>query len=73
MEPLNQQQATLPTCTLHKQAYHSLAKCIAALTLQVPEEAIPVATEFLKEIQNRRSDSHLVFYLLTIGEIGRHL
>lgn len=58
---------------LHKQAYHSLAKCIAALTLQVPNEALTVAGEFLREIQNRRNDSHLMFYLLTIGEIGRHL
>uniref|UniRef100_A0A182SZ11 TATA-binding protein interacting (TIP20) domain-containing protein n=1 Tax=Anopheles maculatus TaxID=74869 RepID=A0A182SZ11_9DIPT len=57
---------------LHKQAYHSLAKCIAALTLQVPNEALTVAGEFLREIQNRRNDSHLMFYLLTIGEIGRH-
>jgi cullin-associated NEDD8-dissociated protein 1 len=56
---------------LHKQAFHSLAKCIAALTQQVPNEAVPVATEFLNEI--RRSDAHMVFYLLTIGEIGRHL
>ena len=71
MEPVyNQQQGQ----TLHKQAYHSLAKCIAALTLQVPNEAIPVAADFLSQIQNRRNDHpHLVFYLLTIGEIGRHL
>lgn len=60
-----------PQGQLHKQAYHSLAKCIAALTLQMPTEAIPIANEFLAEIQNRRSDLHLVFYLLTIGEIGR--
>lgn len=69
MHPVHNQQQGHP---LHKQAYHSLAKCIAALTLQVPNEAVAVAREFLREIQNRRSDIHLVFYLLTIGEIGRH-
>ena len=35
---------------LHKQAYHSLAKCIAALTLQMPSEAVPIASEFLMGI-----------------------
>lgn len=69
-------QATTTTGTvvpLHKQAYHSLAKCVAALILQVPNEAIPLAGDLLHDIQNRLSDSHLVFSLLTIGEIGRHL
>lgn len=58
---------------LHKQAYHSLAKCVAALILQVQNEAIPLASDLLVDIQKRLSDSHLVFSLLTIGEIGRHL
>lgn len=58
---------------LHKQVYHSVAKCIAAITLQAQNDAIPVAKEFLAEIQNPRNDFHLVFCLLTIGEIGRHL
>lgn len=57
---------------LHKQAYHSLAKCVAAITLQVPVEAVPVASQLLQEVQGRPSDSYLVFCLLTIGEIGRH-
>lgn len=58
--------------TLHKQSYHSLAKCVAAITLQCPNEAVRVATLLLKEIQ-RVPESYLVFYLLTIGEIGRYL
>lgn len=69
MSPVLNQQPGHP---LHKQAYHSLAKCVAALTLQVPTEAIPVAAELLQNIQKPRTDSHLVFCLLTIGEIGRH-
>lgn len=56
---------------LHKQAYHSLAKCVAAITLQVPQEAVPVATRLLQEM-GRAQDAYLVFYLLTVGEIGRH-
>lgn len=57
--------------TLHKQAYHSLAKCVAAITLQVPQEAAPVAQQLLQEV-GRAQDAYLVFYLLTVGEIGRH-
>lgn len=67
---LNQQQ----NVQLHKQAFHSLAKCVAALTLQVQTEAVPLAVELLQDIQKKqRSDTQIVFDLLTIGEIGRHL
>lgn len=59
---------------LHKQAYHSLAKCVAALTQQCPDEAIPLATQLLGDLQKRTviGDTQLVFCLLAIGEIGRH-
>ncbi|XP_055681122.1 cullin-associated NEDD8-dissociated protein 1 [Lutzomyia longipalpis] len=70
MAPVINQQA--PGQVLHKQAYHSLAKCVAAITLQVPAQAEPVAAQLLHDIQERKSDTYLVFCLLTIGEIGRH-
>jgi cullin-associated NEDD8-dissociated protein 1 len=38
----------------------------------MPSEAVTIANEFLIGIQSRRSDNHQVFYLLTIGEIGRY-
>ncbi|XP_037960682.1 cullin-associated NEDD8-dissociated protein 1 [Teleopsis dalmanni] len=59
---------------LHKQAYHSLAKCIAALTQQCPQEAVPLAKRLLSDLQRHSSvtDTQLVFCLLTVGEIGRH-
>lgn len=57
---------------LHKQAFHSLAKCVAALTQQSPMESVPLASKLLFDIKQIHSDSHLVFCLLTIGEIGRH-
>ncbi|XP_059609586.1 cullin-associated NEDD8-dissociated protein 1 [Phlebotomus argentipes] len=69
MAPVINQQ---PGQVLHKQAYHSLAKCVAAITLQVPQQAEPVAAQLLHDIQDRKSDTYLVFCLLTIGEIGRH-
>lgn len=59
---------------LHKQAYHSLAKCVAALTAQFPEEALSVAQRFLDDIQHHpTNDSHFIFALLVLGEIGRHM
>ncbi|XP_055377296.1 cullin-associated NEDD8-dissociated protein 1 [Condylostylus longicornis] len=57
---------------LHKQAYHSLAKCVAALTQKSSLESIPLASKLLVDITKSRNDSHLVFCLLTIGEIGRY-
>lgn len=64
---------TNATVHMHKQAFHSSAKCAAALTLQCRSEAIPLAVDLLQEIQKKRNDSQVVFCLLTIGEIGRHL
>ncbi|KAH8244135.1 cullin-associated NEDD8-dissociated protein 1 [Drosophila bipectinata] len=56
---------------LHKQAYHSSAKCIAALTQQCPQVATPLATKLITDLQ-KRNDTEIIFCLLTIGEIGRH-
>ncbi|MCL4126070.1 UNVERIFIED_CONTAM: hypothetical protein GTU68_003675 [Idotea baltica] len=58
--------------TIHKQAYHSMAKCVAALTLTQPGEAVGVVNQFLLDIQSPRSPTVHSFSLLAIGEIGRH-
>lgn len=55
------------------QAFHSTAKCVAALMLQAHNNARPLAAELLQEIQKKRTDTQTVFCLLTIGEIGRFL
>lgn len=74
LEMLKQPVVAQTNGMLHKQAYHSTAKCVAALVLEEPNEAVPLAGELLGEIlKGLRNDSHLVFCLLTIGEIGRHL
>ncbi|XP_064480368.1 cullin-associated NEDD8-dissociated protein 1-like [Ornithodoros turicata] len=60
---------------IHKQAFHSMAKAVAALTTQCPEEAVPVVRQFLQDVQvssNWSADSVQLFALLAIGEIGRH-
>ncbi|XP_001606869.2 cullin-associated NEDD8-dissociated protein 1 [Nasonia vitripennis] len=65
--PVNQIQQ------LHKQAYHSLAKCAAALTITWHQEAQGVVEEFLKDVQKQPTDARHIFALLVIGEIGRHV
>ncbi|XP_069960266.1 cullin-associated NEDD8-dissociated protein 1 [Cherax quadricarinatus] len=58
---------------IHKQAYHSMAKCVAALTLTHPSEAVGVVDRFLMDVTNPRSPTVQSFSLLAIGEIGKHI
>ena len=58
---------------LHKHAYHSLAKCAAALTIAWDEEAHAVVEELLSNVEYPMSDDRHIFALLVIGEMGRHM
>ncbi|CAL4060788.1 unnamed protein product, partial [Meganyctiphanes norvegica] len=58
---------------IHKQAYHSMAKCVAALTLTHHNEAVGVVNRFLMDVTNPRSPTVQSFSLLAIGEIGEHI
>lgn len=55
------------------QAFHSLAKCVAAIMVTRQQEAVGVVNTFLGDIQNPRSDPQHMFALLVVGEIGRHI
>lgn len=71
--PNGQGQGTVAH-SMHKQAYHSIAKCVAALTVTCPSEAPAVVDQFLEELQMKRdSDSVQLFALLAVGEIGKHI
>ncbi|KAL1492929.1 hypothetical protein ABEB36_011093 [Hypothenemus hampei] len=59
--------------TLHKQAFYSLAKCVAAITVVCQTQALPVIPQFINEIQNASSDAQQIFALLVVGEIGREI
>ncbi|XP_015114228.1 cullin-associated NEDD8-dissociated protein 1 [Diachasma alloeum] len=65
--------APVTSSVLHKQAYHSLAKCAAALTITWQQEAHGVVEQFIKNVQDPASDSQHIFALLVIGEIGKHV
>ncbi|ESO90912.1 hypothetical protein LOTGIDRAFT_176795, partial [Lottia gigantea] len=59
--------------TIHKQAFHSIAKSVAALTRINPEKAPNVVNQFVSDIKNSKStDSIVLFSLLALGEIGKH-
>ncbi|KAF2884604.1 hypothetical protein ILUMI_21568 [Ignelater luminosus] len=58
---------------LHKQAYYSLAKCVAAITVICKNQALPVVNQFIHNIQVARCDSQHIFSLLVVGEIGREI
>ncbi|XP_014297197.1 cullin-associated NEDD8-dissociated protein 1 [Microplitis demolitor] len=66
IEPVNKS-------VLHKQAYHSLAKCAAALTITWQQEAHGVVEQFIKNVQHPQNDAQHIFALLVIGEIGKHV
>ncbi|KAG1706621.1 Cullin-associated NEDD8-dissociated protein 1 [Nymphon striatum] len=71
--PFNQLPST-STSTIHKQAYHSTAKCVAAITVACPKEAEIVVNSFLENCQNVETDDCIkLFSLLAVGEIGKHM
>ncbi|KAK5639691.1 hypothetical protein RI129_012183 [Pyrocoelia pectoralis] len=61
------------SANLHKQAYYSLAKCVAAITVMEKNQALPVVNQFINNIQIARCDSQHIFSLLVVGEIGREM
>eukprot|EP00112_Aurelia_sp_Birch-Aquarium-sp1_P013777 Seg2940.2 transcript_id=Seg2940.2/GoldUCD/mRNA.D3Y31 product="Cullin-associated NEDD8-dissociated protein 1" protein_id=Seg2940.2/GoldUCD/D3Y31 len=59
---------------VHKQAFHSIAKCVTALTFVCKHEAEAVVTQFIGDVMNPKStDSVRLFALLALGEIGRYI
>ncbi|KFV55793.1 Cullin-associated NEDD8-dissociated protein 1, partial [Tyto alba] len=58
--------------TLHKQAYYSVAKCVAALSSACPKEAPATATQFIQDVKNPKSSSAVkVLAFLSLAEMGR--
>ncbi|XP_063954997.1 cullin-associated NEDD8-dissociated protein 1-like isoform X1 [Lytechinus pictus] len=70
-------EATQPSSTpyaVHKQAFHSIAKCVAVLTISCANQGSAVVVQFVNDIKNSEStDSIRLFALLALGEIGKHV
>jgi cullin-associated NEDD8-dissociated protein 1 len=57
---------------VHKQAFHSVAKCSAVLCVACPEQGIGVVNRLVEEIKNKdTADSVRLYALLSLGEIGK--
>ncbi|KAF4529720.1 hypothetical protein B566_EDAN015349 [Ephemera danica] len=61
-----------PGTQLHKQALHSLAKCVAAIALTIPGEALNVPRQLVSDSKLGNTNQERVFNMYTLGEIGRH-
>lgn len=59
--------------TLHKQAYHSIAKCVAAITIVDKDQSYRAVTRYLSDARGRKEDAIISFAFLVIGEIGKNV
>ncbi|NXE40131.1 CAND1 protein, partial [Ptilorrhoa leucosticta] len=58
--------------TLHKQAYHSVAKCVAALSSACPKEAPATVNQFVQDVKSPKSSPAVqVLAFLFLAEVGR--
>ena len=60
---------------IHKQAYYSIAKCVASISVDRPaSDSLATVTNLMNDIVVYKNvDSVQSFALLTIGEIGKHV
>ena len=64
-----------PTSELavHKQAFHTIAKCVGAISLAVAGKSQVVMMKFVADVENPATTvSVKLLALFSIGEIGRH-
>ncbi|OXB81577.1 UNVERIFIED_CONTAM: hypothetical protein H355_008425 [Colinus virginianus] len=60
------------SAVLHKQAYYSAAKCVAALSSACPKEAPGTVNQFIQDVKSPKSSSAVkVLAFLSLAEMGR--
>ncbi|XP_046857896.1 cullin-associated NEDD8-dissociated protein 1-like [Xenia sp. Carnegie-2017] len=63
-----------PDATVHKQALHSIAKCVSALIVACISEGHFLIGRFVKDINSTKpANSVRIFSLLALGEVGKHV
>ncbi|KAF3690349.1 Cullin-associated NEDD8-dissociated protein 1 [Channa argus] len=68
-EPFHSSQLS---ADIHRQSYHSVARCVAALSSSCPKETPATVTRLIQEVKNPGSrESARVLALLCLGEVGR--
>jgi cullin-associated NEDD8-dissociated protein 1 len=70
----NNQQQLNNNISVHKHAFYSIAKCIAALTVKNQNEGEMVIKKFINDIKDSKSpDSVRLLALLSLGETGKYI
>ncbi|KGL73172.1 Cullin-associated NEDD8-dissociated protein 1, partial [Tinamus guttatus] len=58
--------------SLHRQAYYSVAKCVAALSSSCPKEAPGTVSQFIQDVKSPKSSCAVkVLAFLSLAEMGR--
>uniref|UniRef100_A0A3Q4GKX1 Uncharacterized protein n=1 Tax=Neolamprologus brichardi TaxID=32507 RepID=A0A3Q4GKX1_NEOBR len=72
MEPFHRSQSSADGSIVHRQSYHSVARCVAALSSASPKETPGTVAGFIQQVKNPGSpESARVLALLCLGEVGR--
>ncbi|XP_015254133.1 PREDICTED: cullin-associated NEDD8-dissociated protein 1-like [Cyprinodon variegatus] len=71
MEPFQSSKSSAEI--LHRQSYHSVARCVAALSSASPKDTAGSVTSLIQQVKNSSSpESARVLALLCLGEVGRN-
>ncbi|KAM9361665.1 cullin-associated NEDD8-dissociated protein 2 [Symphorus nematophorus] len=71
-DPFHSPQSSADTTIIHRQSYHSVARCVAALSSVCPKETPGTVASFIQEVKRPgSSESARVLALLCLGEVGR--
>ncbi|XP_044205521.1 cullin-associated NEDD8-dissociated protein 2 [Thunnus albacares] len=72
-EPFHSSPSSADSSVIHRQSYHSVARCVAALSSACPKETPGTVTSLIQEVKNPGSpESARVLALLCLGEVGRN-
>uniref|UniRef100_A0A8C6LIH0 TATA-binding protein interacting (TIP20) domain-containing protein n=1 Tax=Nothobranchius furzeri TaxID=105023 RepID=A0A8C6LIH0_NOTFU len=72
VEPFQSSKSPAGSSVLHRQSYHSVARCVAALSSASPEDAPGTVSGLIQQVKDSGSpESDRVLALLCLGEVGR--
>ncbi|XP_061583018.1 cullin-associated NEDD8-dissociated protein 2 [Cololabis saira] len=71
-EPFQGSKSSADGSGLHRQSYHSVARCVAALSSASPKDTPGTVSSLIQQVKNAGSpESARVLALLCLGEVGR--
>lgn len=72
-EPFHRPRSSADSSIIHRQSYHSVARCVAALSSASPKDTPGTVAGFIQQVKNPGSpESARVLALLCLGEVGRN-